>query len=235
MTETMLAATVRDSKGKGAMRRLRREGQVPGIVYGVGEPVPIQFNAHEAQLLVHALHGSERLISLQLADGGKAAQRHVLLKSVQSTPVGAKLLHIDFHEVDVTKMVHVSVEVRATGKPEGEKQGGILQQVTYEVLVECLPTIIPDQLTLDVTALEIGDSLHVSDLAMPEGVKTLSPLDETLFVVTAPRVEEEVAPPVEPGAVPVEGEVPAEGAEAGAEAPEGKDAKGKDAKDKGEE
>lgn len=228
MTEMTLAATVRNETGKGVARRLRQAGQMPGIIYGLGEPVPIQFDAHQAGKLVHALHGSERLISLQLTQGagGQSTARHVLLKDVQSTPIGAKLLHIDFHEVDVSKAVHVSVEVHAQGKPIGEREGGILQQVTYTVMVQCLPTIIPEFLSLDVTELKIGDSLHVSDLAVPEGVTLLAPREETLFVVVAPRVEEEVvAAPVEPGAVPLAGEEPAatpgegatEGGKAGAE------------------
>ncbi|HEX9844332.1 MAG TPA: 50S ribosomal protein L25 [bacterium] len=228
MTEMTLAATVRQGTGKSVARALRRAGQLPGIIYGVGDPVPIQFDTHSAEVLVHALHGSERLISLQLADaaGAGATERHVLLKDVQATPVGAKLLHIDFHEVDVTKTVHVSVEIRAKGRAAGEKEGGILQQVTYEVSVECLPTIIPEFLELDVSELTIGDSLHVSDVAVPEGVSVLTPREETLFVVVAPRVEEEVAVAAEPGAVPVEGEepagAPAEGAaEAGKTADEG--------------
>lgn len=215
MTEMTLAATVRQGKGKGVARKLRQAGQVPAIVYGLGDPVSIQCDAHEAQILVKTLHGSERLISLKLSDGGQSADRHVLLKDVQVTPVGAHLLHIDFHEVDVSKAVHVSVDVHPTGKAVGEKEGGILQQVTYHVDVECLPTAIPESLVLDVGALGIGDSLHVSDLAMPPGVTPLTPQDETLFVVAAPRVEE-VAEVVEEGEeVPVEGE-----AAAGEEEPE---------------
>jgi len=211
MTEMNLAATVRPGTGKGVARKLRRAGQVPGIIYGVGDPLPIQFDGREAQHLVHALHGSERLISLQISGSDQASERHVLLKSVQTTPVGARLLHIDFHEVDVTRTVHVSVEVHGVGKPEGEKHGGILQHVTYAVTIECLPTRIPERLELDVSGLQIGDSLHVSDLVMPEGVKAVSPPDETLFVVAAPRVEEEAVAAVEPGEVPVEG-APAAGA-----------------------
>ena len=210
MAAYSLAASVRQGTGKGVARRLRRAGQMPGIVYGVGEPVPVQFDAHDAEVIVHALHGSERLISLRLAqDGGKAAERHVLLKSVQTTPVANKLLHIDFHEVDVTQTVQVSVEVQSEGEPAGERQGGILQQPTYEVAVECLPTIIPERLVIDVSGLEIGDSLHVSDLLVPEGVTLLTPEDETLFSMVAPRVEEEEEP-----AEPEEGEEAPEGEEA---------------------
>lgn len=224
MAENSLAATVRQGTGKGVARKLRRAGQMPGVIYGVGDPVAIQFDGHDAQVLVHHLHGSERLISLQLSDGeGKqAAERHVLLKSVQTTPVGAKLLHIDFHEVDVTKAVRVSVEVQAEGTPVGEKQGGILQQVNFDVAIECLPTIIPDVLTIDVSALDIGDSLHVSDLKMPEGVTVLTPEEETLFVVAAPRVEEEVEE--------AEGEEGEEGEAAeGEEAEGGEESEGEDA------
>lgn len=213
MTEMNLAARVRPGKGKSVARRLRRDGRLPAIVYGVGEPVPIDCNAREAEQLVHTLHGSERLISLQIEDGGAAAQqRHVLLKSVQEAPVGHSLLHIDFHEVDVTKAVHVSVEVHTEGRPVGEKDGGTLQQVTYEVFIECLPTLIPERLTLDVAGLRIGESLHVKDLVVPEGVKVVSPADETLCVVAAPRVEDEGGA-VAAGAEPVEGEAAAAPAE----------------------
>lgn len=220
MTEMTLAASVRQGTGKGVARKLRAAGQVPAIVYGVGDPVPIQCDAHEAQLLVQALHGSERLISLKLTDAGQSADRHVLLKDVQRTPVGARLLHIDFHEVDVSKAVHVAVVVHPTGKAIGEREGGILQQVTYQVDVECLPTAIPEGLVLDVSGLGIGDSLHVSDLQMPEGVTPLTPEDETLFVVAAPRVEEaaEAAEAAEEGEEAPEAE--AEAAEAGEAATE---------------
>lgn len=208
MTEMTLAATVRQGTGKGVARKLRQAGQVPAIIYGLGEPVAIQCNSHEAHLLVQALHGSERLISLKLEDGGKSVDRHVLLKDVQTTPVGSKLLHIDFHEVDVAKKVHVSVEVHSTGTPKGARDGGILQQVTYDVAIECLPTAIPEQLVLDVSQLDIGDSLHVSDLQMPPGVEALTPQDETLFVMAAPRTEEEEALPEEGEEAPAADEVP---------------------------
>ena len=210
MTEITLSVERREGSGKGAARRLRRAGLVPGVIYGLREPLSIQCNAHDTGLLVQTLHGSERLISLQVNDGtdGGAGRRAVLLKEVQTTPVGAHLIHIDFQEVDVSQEVQVAVEVHPAGRPLGEKMGGILQQVTREITVECLPTIIPEFLPLEVSTLEIGHSLHVSDILLPEGIKLITPADETVFVMAAPRVEEEVAPE------PVLGEEAAEAAPA---------------------
>lgn len=199
MTEMTLTATVREGTGKGVNRKLRRAGLVPGVVYGLEAPVNIQCDIHDAVILVQALHGSERLISLKLEGGptGSTKEKRVLLKEVQQTPVGQKLLHIDLLEVDVSQEVQVSVEIIPEGTPEGEKMGGILQQVTREVMVQCLPTIIPEFLAVDVSALEIGQSLHLSSVGMPEGVTPLTNLEETIFVMAAPRVEEEEVEEVE--------------------------------------
>jgi len=191
MTEITLEAQRRDTTGKRMAKRLRREGMVPAVLYGLKEKAEIiQVNARVAGKLVNQLHGSERLISLSVADapGAQGVKRSVLLKEVQATPVGARLLHIDFQEVDVTQTVHVTVEVRPVGKAKGEVFGGLVQQVTREVMVECLPTNIPEHLDLDVSPLEIGHSLHVSDLVLPEGVTALTTPEETLVVVAAPRL-----------------------------------------------
>lgn len=193
MTEMILNANVREGTGKSVTRKLRRAGLVPGVVYGLEDPVNIQCDAHTAGIMVNALHGSERLILLKLeggADGG-VKEKSVLLKEVQQTPVGQKLLHIDLLEVDVSQEVQVSVEVIPEGRPIGEKMGGILQQVTREVTIQCLPTVIPEFLGVDVSELEIGQSLHLTAIIMPEGVTPITNLDETIFVMAAPRVEEE--------------------------------------------
>jgi len=226
MTEMTLTASPRGVKGKNAMRKLRQGGLVPGVLYGQGGAdqysLPLQLDAHEASRMVTALHGGERLITLKIEDGKQGGEKSVLLKEVQTTAVGNTVLHIDFHEVDVSQTVQVSVEVRPEGKAEGETMGGILQQVTREITIECLPTIIPEFIPVDVTHMEIGNSLHLSALILPEGVKAITLEEETLFVVAAPRVEEEV--------VEVEGEEGelAEGEEGelaegeeGAETPEG--------------
>lgn len=190
MTEMNLEATVRHGTGRRVTGKLRRQGLVPGVIYGVGDPVAIQFDARIAGRLVHVLHGGERLISLKVADpdSGKASEHRVLLKEVQTTPVGTALLHIDFHEVDVLRIVQVGVEVRALGRAKGEVMGGVLQQVSHQVLVECLPTAIPEYLDVDVSALDIGHTVHVSDLVLPENVRAVTSGEETLFVLAAPRV-----------------------------------------------
>lgn len=216
MTESILNASPRTVSGKNAMRKLRSSGIVPAVIYGLHEPQSIQLNAREATKMVHDLHGSERLISLKIDGSSDGRNKAVLLKEVQTTAVGSTLLHIDFHEVDVSLEVQVSVEIRPNGKALGETLGGILQQVTHEITVECLPTIIPEFISADVAHLEVGHSLHVSDLIFPEGVKAITSVEETLFVVAAPRVEEvalgdEEEGEEDAGAVPVVGkEAPSE-------------------------
>lgn len=202
MTEMTLEASLREKTGKSHAAQLRREGELPGVVYGVKEPTSIKLNAREATKLVHAVHGSERLVALNVKDAkGKDDVRQVLMKEVQTTAVGGIVLHIDFHEIDVSKTVHVAVEIRPLGKAAGEKFGGILQTVSHEISIECLPAAIPDHIDVDVSPLEIGHSLHVSDVVLPEGLKTIGNPEETLFVVAAPAVEVEPSEEVEEGAV----------------------------------
>lgn len=193
MTELTLDASVREGTGKSVVRKLRRQGQVPGIMYGVGESVALQFDTAEAVKLVNRLHGSERLIAVKIA-GGKGRKgnhtRHALLKSVQMSPLGKELLHIDFHEVDTQQTVQVKVEVRSVGESEGEREGGVLQTVTREITVECLPTIIPEVLEVDVSKLGVGDTLHVKDIPMPEGVSAIEDPEETVLSIVAPMAEE---------------------------------------------
>lgn len=217
MTEMTLTASPRDVKGKNAMRKLRVKGLVPGVLYGQGGAdqysIPLQLDAHEASRMVSVLHGGERLITLKIEDGAQGGEKSVLLKEVQTTAVGNTVLHIDFHEIDVSQTVQVSVELRPNGKAEGETMGGILQQVTREITIECLPTIIPEFILVDVSSMEIGHSVHLSSVILPEGIKAITSLEETLFVVAAPRVEEEIVEAEEGELLEGEEGEPAEGEE----------------------
>lgn len=222
MTEMFLDASLRHQKGKGPARKLRGRGLVPAVVYGLHPPVSIQVGDKQAARLVQQLHGSERMISLRLGggdgDGEKNAERHVLLKEVQTHPVSHQLLHVDFLEVEISKTVQVAVELKPVGTAEGVRLGGVLQAVKHDVLIECLPLEIPEFIEVDVSALEIGDSLHVKDLVFLEGVIPVTDSEETLIVISAPRVEEvEEVEEVPEGEE--EGVAPEEAAE-GEEAPE---------------
>jgi large subunit ribosomal protein L25 len=228
MTEWMLEASPRDGRGKGPARQLRRAGMVPAIVYGRQEPLAVKVSEHDVSRLVQKLHGVTRVVTLRLpANGGKADERPVLIKEVQTTAVGGHLLHIDFNEIDTTKTVHASVEIRPVGHAVGVTLGGTLQTVSHEIVVECLPFDIPEAIEVDVTTLGIGKSVHVKDLKLPAGVKAVTDADNTVLVVSGAMKEEVEVAPVEEAAaaaVPAEGEAaPGEVAKPAAAAPEKKE------------
>ncbi len=223
MTELFLDAAIRTDHGKSPLRRLRATGKVPAVVYGLHDPISIQLETIQASKLVSQLHGAERLVSLRIAGGedGDGGERQVLMKEVQTTPTGNRLVHIDFLEIDTGKRVHVTVEVRPVGLAEGVRLGGILQAVKHDIAIECLPTAIPEFIEVDVAALEIGDSLHVSDIVFPEGAAPVTEAEETIIVISAPRVEvEEVEEEEGIEGEEIEGAVPEAEAEGEAAEPE---------------
>ena len=160
------------------------------MVYGLNEPVCIELETLQASKLVSQLHGGERMVALRF-EKKEGGQKHVLLREVQTTATGNHLLHIDFQEIDTTRTVNVTVEIRTVGVAQGIKLGGILQAVKHEVVVECLPMAIPDFIDVDVSALEIGSSVHVKDITFAEGIKPVTDLEETIIIISAPRVDDD--------------------------------------------
>ncbi|MDP6559707.1 MAG: 50S ribosomal protein L25 [Candidatus Binatia bacterium] len=204
----------RQPGSKQAARRLRREGILPIVFYGPNtEPIPLQVDKKTLTTRVGSAGGSH-LIRIQ-SDSPTLKDKVALIKEVQHHPVTGELIHMDLYEVDLTKKVTVRAPLRFVGKALGVTQGGILQPIVREIEIECLPTDIPDSIDVDVTELNIGNSLHLGDLSMPEGVEGVSEGDLTLVTVVAPTVIE--APKVEE-AVPEA----AEGAEGTAPAGEEK-------------
>lgn len=196
----------RELGSKGQRKRLRREGKVPGIFYGPqADPVPFVVNKKEFQTRVAGLEGSH-LVRIQSASP-LLANKVALVKEMQFHPVTGEILHTDFYEVDLAAKIRVEVPLHFAGKAEGVVRGGILQPVVREIEVECLPMDIPEYLNVEVTSLDIGHSLHITDLPMPEGVAAIYETNFTLVTVVPPSVEE--APVVEAAAVAVP-----EGAEA---------------------
>ncbi len=204
----------REAGNKRVAGRLRREGKLPGVFYGPKtNPIPLQVNTKELVGSVPDLEGSHliRMKSKIPILGDKVA----LIKDVQFHPVTGEILHFDLYEVDLTHKILLKIPLHFVGKPKGVVQGGILQPIVREIEVECLPMDIPEFLDVDVTSLEIGHSVHVRDLQVPEGVLIPSDLATTLVIVAAPIVEE--APKVEeaPLAVPEGAEAPTPAVEEG--------------------
>ena len=182
-----LAVEKREGRGKGDARKLRASGRIPANIYGHGiDSIAVAADAHEFDALTSRISGNT-LVELQL--GGKS--RPVLIREVQRHPYKPLVLHIDFFAIRMDEKIWVSVPVHVTGTASGVKNsGGVLQQALHEVEIECLPSEIPEAFEIDVTALEIGDSLHVSDLHT-QGFETAEAPERTIVTVQPPRVLEE--------------------------------------------
>jgi large subunit ribosomal protein L25 len=209
----------RDGQGKGAARRLRAGGKVPGILYGPKRTTTsIAVNAEEFERKIAHLEGSH-LIRLVHAGGpdGELHERMVLVREMQLHPVSGRALHADFYEVDLTERLTVSVTIHFVGKAVGVVNGGILQPILREIEVECLPTEIPDYFEVDVTALDVHDAVHASELTLPDRVTLVGDPTRTIVTVLPPSIE---AKPEAPAAEAAAAAPTAEGAPAPA-APEG--------------
>ena len=213
MERLELEVNVRVVTGKGAARKLRARGSVPAVVYGGGTKTQ-SLEVKERLLAAVLRSGANQVIDLKGPQGFK--NRLVLLKDYQRDPVSQALLHCDFYSVDTTQLIDVQVPVLIEGKAKGVELGGILEVVQREIHVRCLPLEIPESLSLDVSDLDVGDALHVSDLVAPEGSEIVTDAAQTVVHVVAPRVEEEPEAEDEvvegeEGAAPADGDAPAEG------------------------
>lgn len=202
----------REAGSKRAAGRLRREGKLPGVFYGrKTDPIPLQVGKKELSDRIAELEGSH--IIRMKSTSALLEDKVALIKEVQIHPVTGDVIHLDLYEIDLTQKIGVKVPLHFVGKAQGVVQGGILQPVVREIEVECLPIDIPEFLDVDVSSLEIGQSLHVSDMQAPEDVLIASDSGTTIVTVVSPTVEE--APKVEevPLVAPEEAAVPTPGAE----------------------
>jgi large subunit ribosomal protein L25 len=204
---------VRSGKGKGGARKVRAAGKVPGVLYGLKqEPLTVTFDEKELLTSLDKEKRRNTVLKLAIAGSGKSEEVTAMVREAQINPLSRRLVHVDFLRVDLEAEVHVTVPLVLTGKAVGVTNGGNLHQSLHVVPVAAKPAAIPTKLEVDVSALEVGDALHVSDLKLGAGVRVLLDARDALASVVAPKAEkvEEVA------AAPVEGAVPAEGAAAGA-------------------
>lgn len=211
MEQFAIAAQRRDKIGTGSARAYRREGLIPGVVYGHGgEPVSLLIAAKDIQSFLRH-HGS--VAQLNIAGEAEDAGMGALLKAAQRHPVSREILSVDFLRISLTEKVQLNVPLVLTGEAVGVKiEDGVLDQAVYELTVECLPTSIPQQIELDVTDLHVGHSLHVRDIVAPEGVEIITSADEDVVNISHRAKAETLQPEAEEGAA-VEVEEEAEGTE----------------------
>jgi large subunit ribosomal protein L25 len=230
MAVISLTGERRDQLGKGGARKARAAGKIPGVVYGHGEsPVPVAVDARHFELALRHHKGGNAIVNLAVSGGELTA----LIRDVQIDPLSRHITHLDFQRISLSETVEVKVTLHVTGTPTGVKDGGgVLEIITREVEVRCLPTAIPAAIDADVSALAVGQSLHVRDLVVPN-VTILTDANVTLATVVAPTVIEETTAETPAAEGAAEPEVIAKGKkEEGAEGEEKDKEQPKDKKEK---
>ena len=209
----------RPTRPKGARHQVRREGRVPGVLYGP-KTTPIAVSVNAIDLKNRVAHAASMRIMRLKSTASELDGKHVLVKDIQRAPVSREILHADLYEVDLNRAIRVNVPLRFIGKPAGVAEGGILQPLVREVEVECLPMEIPEFFEVDVSALGIHDVIHVSAMKFAGNVKPIFDTDYAVVSVLPPTVEAAPTPVVAAEVVAgAEGAAPAEGAAAAAGAP----------------
>ena len=208
-----LNVRIREAKGRGSSRRLRKAGEIPAVVYGRSGTNPLAINQKDFNALWRSLDGGASLIEIT-DDHGKA--RLTTVKDMQLDPLKDTILHVDFGEVYEGETMSATVQLHTTGNPKGVvEDGGILETTLHELPIECFPRNLPEFLEVDVSPLEIGDSVQVSDIKLPEGVEIMEDADTVVVTVAAPISEEELeaAETIDPADVALVGEEEGEAGE----------------------
>lgn len=188
MEEIKIKAELRKSTGKGTARKLRKTGKIPAVLYGKDiEPMPISVGERDWFNLSRHVRRNV-ILTMEIGDNGGVSTRPVMVKDVQSNVVGEGALHIDFLQVSMERTIEIEIPIVFTGKPKGLLKDGFIEQHMRSIMVECLPSQIPEAVEVDITNLDVGDSLHVSDISMP-GIRLLEHPDVAIVTVTPPETE----------------------------------------------
>ena len=201
-TQVKLTAARRTGTGRSAVKKLKATGAVPAVIYGAkAAPEPLQVSKREISNLLSHAAGENILVELTIE--GEGTNRLAMVQEVQHAPVGGDVLHIDFHAVSMDEMIEAEVPLEPTGTATGVKNfGGLLEQSLRALSIECLPRDLPDVISVDVTALNVGDSIHVRDIPLPAGVTATNPADLTVISVLAPTVADDATPAAETPSAP---------------------------------
>lgn len=228
MATVNLSVAPRKEIGKQAAKKVRRAGFVPANLYGHGmTPMPLQVEVKALQAALHTKAGENVVLNLKV-EGVQLKESTCLIKEIQNNPVSDKIDHVDFTVISLTEKIDVKVPLVVTHGADapGVKEGGVLDVIHHEIEVECLPTDIPEKITVDVKTMKIGDAIHVKDLQMPKGVNCKLEADDVVVALHPPAKEEAAAEEAAPGEPEVieKGKKPAEGEAAPAAAPAAKKA-----------
>jgi large subunit ribosomal protein L25 len=182
-----VAAEPRTGRGKNEARRLRASGRIPAVVYGTGQdPVAVAVSPKEVNRILHSTSGHNTIFDVEIESGSTP----VMVVDWQEDPIRGTLLHVDLKRIDLSKRIAVKVPVHTAGDPRGVKiQGGLHELVTREIEIECLPDDIPENFTMDVTELTIGQSIRASDVPLAGSMKLLSPPDAVISHVVSLKAE----------------------------------------------
>lgn len=205
MAQSTLFVTKRNGVGKSAARKIRREGFIPAVLYGREmEPISLTVNPVDLKKALSTEAGENTLLELHVKGVEEEITKIGLLRDVQYDNLTSRPIHFDFQEVLMKELITVKVPVEIVGKAPGIQEGGILEEILREIEVECFPASIPNVIEIDVSQLGIGDSIHIGDLTLSEGVTVLHDSDETIITILSP-VMEEVKPAAAEVVAPVEG------------------------------
>jgi large subunit ribosomal protein L25 len=186
-----LKAKIRKTMGNGPARVLRREGRIPAVLYGPKtEPALLSVEIRDLEQIFKTGNVGQVLLNLVIQNGQEST-RPAMIKELQAHPVSGKFLHIDFYEIDLERKIRVGVPIVTTGQPIGIENGGMLQIVRREIEVLCLPTQIPESIEVDVTDLDVGDSIHVEEIQVEGDAEIPADVNFTVITILAPKVEAE--------------------------------------------
>lgn len=187
-----LKTNIRTTVGNGPARRLRQTGQVPAVLYGPKtESVLLSVNKSDLDLVLKKGRSGQIILNLVIQNNGETYTRPAMIKELQVHPVSRNYLHIDFYEIDMDRKITVGVRVVTTGTSVGVERGGILQIIRRELEVECLPFKVPESIVIDITDLDMGDSVHVEDISLDGDVEFLGESNLTVVTIVTPKLEEE--------------------------------------------
>lgn len=189
MATIKLDSKVRTQTGKGASRKLRSAGRLPAIFYGPeADPIMLSMDYLQLKKTLKGRSAENIIFDLRIDSNGRRQSKKVMIKEVQRDPVTRDYLHIDFYEISMGKEIEADIPIQLINTPIGVTKGGLLEHIRRELSVSCLPKDLVDKIDIDVTGLDIGESLHIKDIALPSGLKLTEDEDRTIATVVAPTI-----------------------------------------------